>query len=448
MALCPRGSPSLARQAQTFHRLPCSPRPCNGSTDFHSVIPAAKTPLRELSLSPALRSPACKINRMMRISSPLIKPSAENENNRPKTPHLRKEPISPLKISSVPTGSPPQISKRGAKCAFRFSSYVPPIPDGVKYDRYGFRTDIQKKGLPLDVQQILSGRLSDHVTIVRSIEEEMSHEIGWRNMLATEGIAFPLTEPMILTDVPFSMRRRVWSHYLCHFAQSCQLSTFSISATLCQDSHQILLDIERTFPQHMMFAPPSTEGRESLFQILNCFCLNHPSISYCQGMSYVAAVLLIATESPSKAYQLFHWMVIESELSSFYKPTMEGMLDAATKFTELLSIQIPELHAHFAKHMVDALLYATQWFLSMFTTLRDWEATLFAFDLFFHEKITAIYRLSFALLHACKDDLLQLDSIDTILPYLQNIPPARSHPSILIPVLSTIQIDKTILLKR
>ena len=204
----------------------------------------------------------------------------------------------------------------------------------------------------------------------------------WGEFLRDDARAADCALVLLSHGIPHALRRQVWrrigrqkaGHWYEKHADGCA------GLGACSDGGQILLDIDRTFPQHATFAPPHRGGREQLYELLCRFALQHPAVAYCQGMSYVAAVLLLGTESPRAAGALLRWAVLEGALEGFYRPGMEGMLGAAEAFGGMLVRELPALAGHLAAQQVDVLLYATQWFLSLFTTLRDWEATLLAFD--------------------------------------------------------------------
>ncbi|XP_062855737.1 USP6 N-terminal-like protein [Trichomycterus rosablanca] len=59
---------------------------------------------------------------------------------------------------------------------------------------------------------------------------------------------------------------------------------------------QIALDLQRSFPTHrslMGDSPEAIEGQAKLFRVLTAYAKYNPHIGYCQGMSYIAAVLLM-----------------------------------------------------------------------------------------------------------------------------------------------------------
>jgi hypothetical protein len=56
---------------------------------------------------------------------------------------------------------------------------------------------------------------------------------------------------------------------------------------------QIELDLHRTFYTHELLVEKEGEGQKKLFRILAAYARVNPAVGYCQGMSYVAAVLLM-----------------------------------------------------------------------------------------------------------------------------------------------------------
>lgn len=51
--------------------------------------------------------------------------------------------------------------------------------------------------------------------------------------------------------------------------------------------------IGRTFPKHPHFSEPLGAGQLSLFNLLKAYSLFDKVVGYCQGLSFVAAILLL-----------------------------------------------------------------------------------------------------------------------------------------------------------
>jgi hypothetical protein len=55
---------------------------------------------------------------------------------------------------------------------------------------------------------------------------------------------------------------------------------------------QIKLDLARTLTHHRMFEEKNGEGQQKLLRVLKAYSYYNTTVGYCQGMSYLAAILL------------------------------------------------------------------------------------------------------------------------------------------------------------
>ena len=62
---------------------------------------------------------------------------------------------------------------------------------------------------------------------------------------------------------------------------------------LTAQQHAILVDLGRTFPKHPYFSQALGAGQLSLFNLLKAYSLFDIEVGYCQGLSFVAAILLL-----------------------------------------------------------------------------------------------------------------------------------------------------------
>jgi hypothetical protein len=59
-------------------------------------------------------------------------------------------------------------------------------------------------------------------------------------------------------------------------------------------SEQVILrDIHRTFPAHDFFKEANGRGQEALYKISKAYSLYDEEVGYCQGLSFLAAALLL-----------------------------------------------------------------------------------------------------------------------------------------------------------
>lgn len=62
-----------------------------------------------------------------------------------------------------------------------------------------------------------------------------------------------------------------------------------------EHASQIKKDIHRTFPRHILFRDAEGTGQQALFNVLKNFAVHDTVTGYCQGMGFVAGVLLMCT---------------------------------------------------------------------------------------------------------------------------------------------------------
>ena len=104
---------------------------------------------------------------------------------------------------------------------------------------------------------------------------------------------------------------------------------------------QIALDVPRTFPAHALLR--SEAGRDQLTRVLTAVAHARPDVGYCQGMSYVAAVLLQQALSPRMAALLLRWMLEAGRLDGYYSETMHGLIADARLFDHILEASLGQL---------------------------------------------------------------------------------------------------------
>lgn len=99
----------------------------------------------------------------------------------------------------------------------------------------------------------------------------------------------------------------------------------------------------------------------SLFNVLTTYALNHPSVSYCQGMSDLASPILVTMKDEAHAYVCF------CALMNRLKPNF--LLDGVAmtlKFqhlTEVLQYYDPAFYNYLKHHQADDLLFCYRWLL-------------------------------------------------------------------------------------
>lgn len=91
--------------------------------------------------------------------------------------------------------------------------------------------------------------------------------------------------------------------------------------TKCEDT--ILRDVNRTFPAHDFFRDDGS-GQESLFKVAKAYSVYDKEVGYCQGLSFIAASLLLHMPE-EEAFSVLVGIMFDFGLRELYKANFENL---------------------------------------------------------------------------------------------------------------------------
>ena len=80
----------------------------------------------------------------------------------------------------------------------------------------------------------------------------------------------------------------------------------------------IARDINRTFPTHIFFRELDGMGQRSLLNVLKAYSVHNPAVGYCQGMGFIAGLLLLHMREEA-AFWLLTRLTSAYEMEGLYK---------------------------------------------------------------------------------------------------------------------------------
>eukprot|EP01102_Stenamoeba_stenopodia_P022939 TRINITY_DN9749_c0_g1_i1.p1 TRINITY_DN9749_c0_g1~~TRINITY_DN9749_c0_g1_i1.p1 ORF type:complete len:426 (+),score=76.12 TRINITY_DN9749_c0_g1_i1:330-1607(+) len=190
-----------------------------------------------------------------------------------------------------------------------------------------------------------------------------------------------------------------------------------------QYEKQILLDIVRTFPKHVFFQAKKGMGQTSLLNCLKAFSVYDPSVGYCQGMGFIAAVLLLYM-TEEDAFWLLGRLCSDYNMKGLFEPGFPLLHKCFQVLEQLMELFLPRLAAHFANESIVTSTYATSWFSTLFTYTLDFSLVLRIWDMVLAEGLRTVYRIALGLLKLLQPELLKL-SFEEIVNTLKIIPPNK-----------------------
>ncbi|XP_066599682.1 growth hormone-regulated TBC protein 1 isoform X4 [Prorops nasuta] len=166
----------------------------------------------------------------------------------------------------------------------------------------------------------------------------------------------------------------------------------------------IKTDLPRTFPDNIFFN--NTENQQhQLYNILLAFAHQNKTVGYCQGLNYIAGLLLLVTKNEETAFWLLK-VLIEKILPEYYTPTMDGLLTDIDVLAELVRIKMPDVYQHVINLGLPWAVIATKWFICLFAEVLPIETVLRIWDCLFYEGNKIIFRVALTLIKRNKDNLL------------------------------------------
>ncbi|KAJ1459656.1 rab-GTPase-TBC domain-containing protein [Pelagophyceae sp. CCMP2097] len=233
-------------------------------------------------------------------------------------------------------------------------------------------------------------------------------------------------------------------------------------------------DLCRTFPRHALFdsrvddagrrsvRESEKQGVTQMRRLLRAYAEYDSALGYCQGMNYVASVLIIhvcgmqvsvqgsandsigSLRSPqaqkmqpgdggdfsfldASSEEATFWLFVtlvkspRTNLRELWMPGMIGARKALFVLEGLLSKRASKAFAHMSREGVEPSMYATHWVVTLFSAQFPFALVTRVWDAFFAEGWKAVYRVAVAIISAYSNELLLMD-FEKLMHWLRLLP--------------------------
>ncbi|KAM6097328.1 TBC1 domain family member 4 isoform 2-T2 [Chlamydotis macqueenii] len=236
--------------------------------------------------------------------------------------------------------------------------------------------------------------------------------------------------------VPKSRRGEIWQflavqhrvrHRLPNKQQPPDISYKELLKQLTAQQHAILVDLGRTFPTHPYFSAHLGAGQLSLFNLLKAYSLLDKEVGYCQGISFVAGVLLLHM-SEEQAFEMLKFLMYDLGFRKQYRPDMMSLQIQMYQLSRLLHDYHRDLYNHLEENDISPSLYAAPWFLTLFASQFPLGFVARVFDIIFLQGTEVIFKVALSLLSSQETAVMGCESFENIVDFLKTTIPDMTRP--------------------
>uniref|UniRef100_G3PAP9 Rab-GAP TBC domain-containing protein n=1 Tax=Gasterosteus aculeatus aculeatus TaxID=481459 RepID=G3PAP9_GASAC len=181
----------------------------------------------------------------------------------------------------------------------------------------------------------------------------------------------------------------------------------------------IKLDISRTFPYLFIFQKGGPY-HDLLHSVLGAYTCYRPDIGYVQGMSFIAAVLILNLEE-AEAFITFANLLNKPCQMAFFRVDHELMLKYFAAFEVFFEENLPRLFSHFQINNLTPDLYLIDWIFTLYSKSLPLDVACRVWDVFCRDGEESLFRTGLGILRLFEEVLLQMDFIH-IAQFLTRLP--------------------------
>eukprot|EP00929_Paragymnodinium_shiwhaense_P108202 TRINITY_DN74530_c0_g1_i1.p1 TRINITY_DN74530_c0_g1~~TRINITY_DN74530_c0_g1_i1.p1 ORF type:complete len:939 (-),score=171.09 TRINITY_DN74530_c0_g1_i1:390-3206(-) len=177
-----------------------------------------------------------------------------------------------------------------------------------------------------------------------------------------------------------------------------------------QSTKCIPLDLPRTFPTLAFFCKGGPL-HDDCIRILEAYTFFRPDIGYVQGMSFLAAVLLLYLQ-PYPAFVGFCNLINSPSILGLYRLEPQAVACRAELFNKLCAFLLPEVAVRVEEAGLTPEMFLIEWFMTLFSKCLPIDVASVIWDLFLLDGEVVLYCTAIALLQLSETQLLSEDGED------------------------------------
>ncbi|KAF4727594.1 hypothetical protein FOZ62_027528, partial [Perkinsus olseni] len=239
-------------------------------------------------------------------------------------------------------------------------------------------------------------------------------ECRWGSVLdhyitTNSAIPTPVVQRLVRKGVPRSVREGVWFWLSGGSAVARDRNPLYCSLLEVDGDYAELidLDVSRTFCGEKEWQKKG--GAKILGRILRAYSLRNPMVGYCQGLSYIGALLLEVC-SEEVAFCCLCALVEDGSMPPDYYTSLKGAIVDRLVLEELAKRNLKVLCGALAEEgrsFDEFSFLAVSWFLCLFTATLPVEVSLRVWDFYMTYGICVIFRVSLGILTVAQGPIVE-----------------------------------------
>ncbi|XP_076444843.1 USP6 N-terminal-like protein isoform X1 [Babylonia areolata] len=218
----------------------------------------------------------------------------------------------------------------------------------------------------------------------------------------------------VYKGIPDSLRGEVWTRLLNlnkikNEQEGVYMKMRNRARSKSTAIRQIDLDVNRTYRNHIMFRERYGVKQQALFHVLAAYSVYNTEVGYCQGMSEIAALLLMYLNEEDAFWGMSQLFISDKHtLHGFFIPGFPKLMRFQEHHDNVLKKYLPKIRRHFEKHEIYSSFYTIKWFLQCFLDRTPFHLTLRLWDIYMLEGDRLLVAMSYSIVKMHRRRLLKM----------------------------------------
>lgn len=157
-----------------------------------------------------------------------------------------------------------------------------------------------------------------------------------------------------------------------------------------------------------------------LYNVLSAFAQSNSSVGYCQGLNYIAGLILLVTKDEVATFWLLKYLVEEAAFE-YHTKTMKGLQRDIFVIGELVKQRRPLINEKVLELGIPWAVILTKWLICLFSEVLPVETVLRIWDVMFAEGHKIIFRAALAIILILEEDIMKANDITELADLFRNV---------------------------